>query len=97
MKHLSRFLAASLLIFGLTSVNAQDENNPWAFNIGINAVDTPRDTRQATPIACAVIVCADRVAAHVFTSVCVCGCYRQWLTLGGGARRRFGWGRHHTH
>ncbi len=40
MKHLSRFLAASLLIFGLTSVNAQDENNPWAFNIGINAVDT---------------------------------------------------------
>ncbi len=40
MKHLSRFLLASLLVFGLTSVQAQDANNPWAIGIGVNAVDT---------------------------------------------------------
>ncbi len=39
MKHLSRFLAASLLVLGLSTANAQDENNPWAVSIGINAVD----------------------------------------------------------
>lgn len=39
MKHLSRFLIASLLVFGLTSVNAQDQNNPWSITIGSNAVD----------------------------------------------------------
>jgi outer membrane protein OmpA-like peptidoglycan-associated protein len=40
MKHLSTFLVASLLVFGLSSVNAQDENNKWAVSFGINAVDT---------------------------------------------------------
>ncbi|NQX77976.1 OmpA family protein [Gilvibacter sp.] len=40
MKHLSRFLVASLLVLGLSTVNAQDENNPWAFSIEFNAVDT---------------------------------------------------------
>ncbi len=39
MKHLSRFLVASLLVLGLGTANAQDENNPWAVSIGINAVD----------------------------------------------------------
>ena len=39
MKHLSRFLVASLLVLGLSTANAQDENNPWAVSIGINAVD----------------------------------------------------------
>ncbi len=39
MKHLSRFLAASLFVLGLSTANAQDENNPWAVSIGINAVD----------------------------------------------------------
>ncbi|WP_103865775.1 OmpA family protein [Aquimarina sp. I32.4] len=39
MKHLSRFLAASILVLGLSTANAQDENNPWAVSIGINAVD----------------------------------------------------------
>ncbi|GAA4276083.1 OmpA family protein [Aquimarina mytili] len=39
MKHLSRFLAVSLLVLGLSTANAQDENNPWAVSIGINAVD----------------------------------------------------------
>ncbi|WP_109302136.1 OmpA family protein [Aquimarina sp. AU474] len=39
MKHLSRFLVASLFVLGLSTANAQDENNPWAVSIGINAVD----------------------------------------------------------
>ena len=40
MKHLSRFLVASLLIMVIGSVNAQDKNNPWAINVGANAIDT---------------------------------------------------------
>ncbi|MBW1298900.1 OmpA family protein [Aquimarina litoralis] len=39
MKHLSRFLVASLLVLGFSTANAQDENNPWAISIGVNAVD----------------------------------------------------------
>ena len=39
MKHLSRFLVASLLILLVGSVNAQDANNPWAISVGANAVD----------------------------------------------------------
>lgn len=39
MKHLSRFLVALLFFFGLTTVQAQNENNPWAISIGVNAVD----------------------------------------------------------
>ena len=39
MKHLSRFLLASLLVLGFSTANAQDENNPWAVSIGVNAVD----------------------------------------------------------
>ncbi len=39
MKHLSRFLVASLLFFGMSNAVAQDENNPWAIEVGINAVD----------------------------------------------------------
>lgn len=39
MKHLSRFLVASILFFGISNAVAQDENNPWAFEIGVNAVD----------------------------------------------------------
>ncbi|MEP2936480.1 MAG: OmpA family protein [Gilvibacter sp.] len=40
MKHLSRLLVASLLVLGLSTVNAQDENNPWAISVEFNAVDT---------------------------------------------------------
>ncbi|WGK65893.1 OmpA family protein [Croceiramulus getboli] len=40
MKNLSRFLFASLFVLALGTANAQDEDNPWAFTIGINAVDT---------------------------------------------------------
>jgi outer membrane protein OmpA-like peptidoglycan-associated protein len=39
MKHLSKFLIVSLLVLGWSTVNAQDENNPWAIGIGVNAVD----------------------------------------------------------
>lgn len=39
MKHLSRFLLASLFMLCFSNVNAQDENNPWAVGVGINAVD----------------------------------------------------------
>ncbi|GAA0713789.1 OmpA family protein [Aquimarina litoralis] len=30
---------ASLLVLGFSTANAQDENNPWAVSIGVNAVD----------------------------------------------------------
>ncbi len=39
MKHLSRFLLASLFVLGFSSMQAQDENNPWAIGIGVNAVN----------------------------------------------------------
>ncbi len=39
MKHLSRFLLATLFILSFTAVQAQDENNPWSIGIEVNAVD----------------------------------------------------------
>jgi len=39
MKNLSRLLFAMLLVFGFSNTYAQDENNPWAISVGINAVD----------------------------------------------------------
>ncbi len=39
MKHLNSILAAALFIFAIGVANAQDENNPWAIEVGINAVD----------------------------------------------------------
>lgn len=39
MKHLSRFLLASIFVLSFTAVQAQDENNPWAIGVGTNAVD----------------------------------------------------------
>ena len=39
MKHLSRFLLASLFVLSITAVQAQDQNNPWAIGIGVNAVN----------------------------------------------------------
>ncbi len=39
MKHLKVALLALLLITGFNNVNAQDENNPWAISLGVNAVD----------------------------------------------------------
>ncbi len=40
MKHLSKLLIAALLCVGFNSMQAQDENNPWQFSFGINAIDT---------------------------------------------------------
>jgi len=39
MKHLSRLLLVTLLVFSFGNVNAQDENNPWQISFGVNAVD----------------------------------------------------------
>ena len=39
MKHLNTFLLAAFFMLSFTAVQAQDENNPWALGIGINAVD----------------------------------------------------------
>ena len=39
MKNLSRLLFIAVLLVGYSTANAQDENNPWAFSIGVNAVD----------------------------------------------------------
>jgi len=39
MKHLNSILAAALFIFSIGVANAQDENNPWLIEAGINAVD----------------------------------------------------------
>ncbi len=38
MKNLSRLLFALLIALSFNA-NAQDENNPWKFEIGVNAVD----------------------------------------------------------
>jgi outer membrane protein OmpA-like peptidoglycan-associated protein len=39
MKHFNSFLIAALIIFSGGVVNAQDANNPWAIEVGVNAVD----------------------------------------------------------
>jgi OOP family OmpA-OmpF porin len=39
MKHLSKLLVAALLVVGINSIQAQDENNPWQVQFGVNAVD----------------------------------------------------------
>jgi len=39
MKHLNSILVAALLLIGVGVASAQDANNPWAFEIGVNAVD----------------------------------------------------------
>ncbi len=40
MKHLNSILAAALLIFSMGVATAQDANNPWLIEAGVNAVDT---------------------------------------------------------
>ncbi|QCX02040.1 OmpA family protein [Aggregatimonas sangjinii] len=40
MKHLSKLVIAALLLVGVTSMQAQDENNPWQVSFGVNAIDT---------------------------------------------------------
>ena len=40
MKHLNKILVATLCFFVVGMASAQDENNPWAIEVGVNAVDT---------------------------------------------------------
>ncbi|AUC83061.1 OmpA family protein [Lacinutrix sp. Bg11-31] len=39
MKNLSRLLFTLVLVVSFSNVNAQDQDNPWAINFGINAID----------------------------------------------------------
>ncbi|RMA66087.1 thrombospondin type 3 repeat-containing protein [Ulvibacter antarcticus] len=39
MKHLNSILVAALFFLMVGVANAQDENNPWAIEVGVNAVD----------------------------------------------------------
>ena len=39
MKHLNIFLVAILFTIGVGVSNAQDKNNPWSIEVGVNAVD----------------------------------------------------------
>ncbi|GLB48271.1 OmpA family protein [Neptunitalea lumnitzerae] len=39
MKHLNTLLLVLVLCVGVNSLHAQDENNPWAVGLGVNAVD----------------------------------------------------------
>mgnify|MGYP000886918863 CR=1 FL=1 len=39
MKILSKLMLALVLVLGYSTTNAQDENNPWAIEVGVNAVD----------------------------------------------------------
>ena len=39
MKHLKIYLVAVLLLAGVGMSNAQDKNNPWSIELGVNAVD----------------------------------------------------------
>ncbi|WP_456379493.1 hypothetical protein [Lutibacter sp.] len=45
MKHLKIAALTLLLIVSFSTINAQDESNPWILGVGINAVDirTPDD------------------------------------------------------
>ncbi|MDC6365250.1 MULTISPECIES: OmpA family protein [Flavobacteriaceae] len=40
MKHLSKLLVVALVFVGFSSIQAQDENNPWQISFGVNAIDT---------------------------------------------------------
>ena len=44
MKNLSKLLLVVLITFSYTNTYSQDENNPWQFSFGINAVDLNADT-----------------------------------------------------
>jgi outer membrane protein OmpA-like peptidoglycan-associated protein len=39
MKHLNILLVAVLFVIGMGVTNAQDQNNPWSIELGVNAVD----------------------------------------------------------
>ncbi len=48
MKNLSRLLFVAVLLVSFSTAHAQDKNNPWAFSLGVNAVD-PYPVGEDTP------------------------------------------------
>jgi len=44
MKKFYSLFIALTMIFGLTTLQAQDKNNPWQFSFGTNAIDVEADT-----------------------------------------------------
>ena len=44
MKKFYSLFLTTLLVFGLTTLKAQDKNNPWQFSFGANAIDVEADT-----------------------------------------------------
>ncbi|WP_179344531.1 OmpA family protein [Winogradskyella ursingii] len=48
MKNLSRLFFVTILLVCFSTSNAQDKNNPWAFSLGVNAVD-PYPVGEDTP------------------------------------------------
>ena len=44
MKKFYSLFLTILLVFGLTTLQAQDKNNPWQFSFGANAIDVEADT-----------------------------------------------------
>ena len=49
MRKIYTLLLTTMLIFGLTNVNAQDKNNQWQFSFGTNAVDLEVDQTTTIP------------------------------------------------
>ena len=45
MKKFYSLFLTTLLVFGLTTLQAQDKNNPWQFSFGANAVDVEADSQ----------------------------------------------------
>jgi outer membrane protein OmpA-like peptidoglycan-associated protein len=49
MKQLSRLLVVALVLLGFNNIQAQNEDNPWQFTIGINAIDVyPTNSKPST-------------------------------------------------
>jgi hypothetical protein len=44
MKNFSKLLLVLLITISYTNIQSQDNNNPWQFSFGINAVDLDADT-----------------------------------------------------
>ena len=44
MKKFYSLFLTTLLVFGLTTLQAQDKNNPWQFSFGTNAIDVEADS-----------------------------------------------------
>ena len=44
MKNFSKLLLVLLITISYTNIQSQDNNNPWQFSFGINAVDLDADS-----------------------------------------------------